>query len=117
MLFFQIKFKILIILCYIYMLFKNLSFTKNKLNNQKSKICYIKNELYNLINKNLKKNISYIDSLYIIGKYRFGNFLISLNNAILFCEFFFCKRIIIKSNQRIFINPSKICYRHIIFEH
>ena len=42
----------------------------------------------------------------IIGNYRFGNFLISLNKAIIFCEIFCCKRIIINSNQNIFINNT-----------
>ena len=33
--------------------------------------------------------------MYIKGKSRFGNYFISLNNAIIFCEFSGCKRIII----------------------
>ena len=105
MLFFQKNlFRILIILFYISILIKKLSFTKKKSNNQKYKIFnIIKNKLHYIINGNLKKNISYIDSLYIIGKYKFGNFIICLNKAILFCELFFCKRIIIQSNQNIFI--------------
>ena len=62
--------------------------------------------MYDQINKDFKKNITYIDSLYIFGRYRFGNFLISLNNALIFCEFFLCKRIIIQSNKNIFINNN-----------
>ena len=58
----------------------------------------------NQIQASLKKNINYIDSLYIMGTYNFGNFIISINNAIIFCEFFHCKRIIIESYKKIFIN-------------
>ena len=43
-----------------------------------------------------KKNISRINTLYIKTGGRFGNYFISLNNAIIFCEFLSCKRIIIK---------------------
>ena len=66
----------------------------------------IKHELYHII----KKRIKYIDSLYIIGCLKFGNFIICLNNAIILCEFFRCKRIIIQSNKNIFIN-NKIFYQ------
>jgi hypothetical protein len=83
------------------------------MNNQNYKIFnIIKNEFHNIINRNKKENISKIDSLYIIGKYKFGNFLICLNKAILFCEFFFCKRIIIQSNQNIFINNKIYYHKH-----
>jgi hypothetical protein len=44
------------------------------------------------------------------GSFNFGNFIICLNNAIILCEFFHCKRIIIQSNQYIFIN-NKIFYQ------
>ena len=101
------KFKILLILCYIFIfiIIKIPLFSKNALNNHNYEINKtIKKELQNLINKKLKKKINYIDSLFIIGNYRFGNFLISLNKAIIFCEIFCCKRIIINSNQNIFIN-------------
>ena len=57
-----------------------------------------------MINKQFKKNISHIESLYIIGSFNFGNFIICLNKALIFCEFFLCKRIIIQSNKNILIN-------------
>ena len=44
------------------------------------------------------------------GSFNFGNFIICLNNAIILCEFFHCKRIIIQSNKYIFINNT-IFYR------
>ena len=69
--------------------------------NQNKKMFYI---IKNQIQASLKKNINYIDSLYIMGTYNFGNFIISINNAIIFCEFFHCKRIIIESYKKIFIN-------------
>ena len=58
----------------------------------------------------LNINIKYLDSLYIIGSYNFGNFIISLNNAIIFCELFHCKKIILQSNNNTFIN-NKIYYQ------
>jgi hypothetical protein len=74
----------------------------------------IKREIQDLLNINIK----YLDSLYIIGSYNFGNFIVSLNNAIIFCEFFHCKRIILQSNNNTFIN-NKIFYKkyNLIIEH
>jgi len=90
---------------------KKTLFSKKLFNTHNSKIFdKIKQGVYAQINKDFKKNITYIDSLYISGTYRFGNFLISLNKAVIFCEFFLCKRIIIQSNKKIFIN-NKIFYR------
>ena len=63
--------------------------------------------LQDKIYKLIKKNISYINTLYIKGHRRFGNYFISLNNAILFCEFLNCRRIIIQND---FIN-HKIYYQ------
>lgn len=94
--------KVLII---ILLFFYFLIFSKNKkqlflLKNHNYKIFkIIKHELQDLLNK----RIFYLDSLYIIGSYNFGNFIISLNNAIIFCEFFHCKRIILQSNNNTFI--------------
>ena len=73
---------------------KRLLFLKKQNNSKNFNI--IRQELLKIINKNLKKNITNIDSLYILKKGRFGNFIISLNNAIIFCEYLFCKKIIIE---------------------
>ena len=70
----------------------------------------IKKELYNIININFNKNITCIDELFINGQNRFGNFLISLNHAIIFCEFLCCKRIIIQTLPNIYFK-NKIFYR------
>ena len=51
----------------------------------------------------IKKNVNYINTLYLKGKIRFGNFLVSVNNAIFFCEILECKRIIIEHSNDIFI--------------
>ena len=64
----------------------------------------IKKSLYNVLYRFSKKNLIYIDSLYIRGIMRYGNYLISLNNAIIFCELFNCKRIVIEKNKNIIIN-------------
>jgi hypothetical protein len=66
------------------------------LKNHESKYI-IKRNLYYKI-KNLKKNKANINTLIIIGKFRFGNYFVSLNNAIIFCEFLCCKRIIINND-------------------
>ena len=44
-----------------------------------------------------------MNSLYITGGLKFGNFLIAINNAIIFCELFCYKRIIIENNKGIFL--------------
>jgi len=66
---------------------------------------YIKSSIYKLLYQFSKKKIINIDSLYINGIMRFGNYLISLNNAIIFCELFNCKRIIIKNNNTFINHP------------
>jgi hypothetical protein len=70
----------------------------------------IKRTLKDLIYKYFNKNITNIDSLYIKGNLRFGNYFISLNNAIIFCEVMSCKKIIIFNHRNNFIN-DKIFYR------
>jgi len=103
------KYKLFIIIILLFFIF--FIFIRNKkssisLNNNKKLFNSIKHELQDLI----KKNINSIDSLYITDTIKFGNFVISINKAILFCEFFHCKRIIIQSYKNIFIN-NKIFYQ------
>ena len=65
----------------------------------------IKRSIKDKIYKYYNKNISNINSLYIKGNLRFGNYFISLNNAIIFCEIMSCKKIIM-INKNDFINNS-----------
>lgn len=51
-----------------------------------------------------KRNLNNINILFIKGLARFGNFLMSINNAIIYCEILDCKKIIIEYNNQIFIN-------------
>ena len=76
---------------------KSPSIPNQHLINNKSKIFnYIKRNLKSIIKK-LKRNNTSINTLYIIKNMRFGNYFVSLNNAIIFCEFLGCKRILINS--------------------
>lgn len=95
-----IYFETLILLNFIIHPKKTISKNKTKIN------ISIKKNIYNLVYKFSKKKLIFIDSLYIRGIMRFGNSLLSLNNAIIFCELFKCKRIIIKKNKNIFIKHS-----------
>ena len=70
---------------------------KNMRNNQSKIIKFIKRNLHKKYN-NFINNIAYIKTLYIITNMRFGNYLVSLNNAIIFCEISGCKRIIINND-------------------
>jgi hypothetical protein len=88
---------------------KNLFSKRNKKNNNYEIYYSIKRRLYNIISNILKKNITSIDSLIINGSFNFGNFMISLNNAIIFCEYLRCQRIIIQSISNIYIK-NKIIY-------
>ena len=60
----------------------------------------IKKILLFKIFKKIRRNINNINTLYIKGNSRFGNYFISLNNAIIYCEFLGCKKIL--SNIKIF---------------
>ena len=70
----------------------------------------IKLYLFNKLLKKAKKNLTYVNFLYIQGQARLGNFFICINNAIIFCEFLGCKRIIIEKNNAAFIK-HKIFYK------
>ena len=70
----------------------------------------IKRTLQYKIYKHSNKNLTYINTLYINGNSRFGNYFISLNNAIIFCEVMRCKTIIIDNNKNDFIK-DKIFYK------
>ena len=76
-------------------------------NNNSKIINIIKLNAQDKIFKKLTKNITYINTLYIKRLLRFGNYFVSLNKAIIFCEFFSCKRIAIKND---YIN-HKIIYK------
>ena len=71
----------------IYMISKN--FVINNKKNLMKKI--ILSKLFNVT----KKNVKNISSLLIKGKFRFGNFFVSINNALALCEILNCKKIII----------------------
>ena len=100
-----IIFELLLLGYFIKIINKSSSFPNIYLKNKNSNSLYfnnIKKTLQNIIYKMFKKNITYINRLFIKGHLRFGNYFISLNNAIIFCEFFRCKNIIIvKKNDYI----------------
>ena len=66
----------------------------------------IKKILLFKIFKNIRRNIKDINTLFIKGNSRFGNYFISINNAIIYCEFLGCKKIIIEKNKNIYINKA-----------
>ena len=66
----------------------------------------MKKVLLNKISKETIKNISNIKVLFLSAKGRFGNYFISINNAIIYCEFLKCQKIIVEYNNDIFINNT-----------
>lgn len=105
-------FKILIIL--ITFFFKFILISKNIINN---KNVTIKKILLSKIFKINRRNMNNISTLFVNGKAHFGNYFISINNAIIYCEFLGCQRIIMQYYNNIYIN-STIFYkeRNIIIE-
>ena len=82
---------------------------QKKIFNNSNKINDIKQNLIKELYNNTKKNFTHINVLYISGNgSRLGNFFICVNNAIIFCEFLNCKKIIIDSNKYLFINLIKM---------
>jgi len=63
----------------------------------------IKKVLLSKLFKFTNRNINNISILFINDTTRFGNYFISVNNAIIYCEFLGCKRIIIEFNNNIYI--------------
>ena len=82
----------------------NFLILKNYFKNNKNNI--IKKILLNRICKNHRRKLKKINALFIKGNGRFGNFFISINNAIIYCEFLGCKKIIVEYNNAIFINNT-----------
>ena len=103
-----ILYTIVIFLKY-YLMFLN---SKYFLKNNKKKI--MKKVFLSRIFSNTNRNIRNINILFIKGKARFGNFFISINNAIIYCEILHCKKIIIEHNNIIYLNNT-IFYKEINF--
>lgn len=91
-----IIFELLFLKCLINIRSKSSSISNKNLENYNSK--YIIKRNLNFKIKNLIKNKTSINTIIIIGYQRFGNYFVSLNNAIIFCELFCCKRIIINND-------------------
>lgn len=80
---------------------------KNRPKNPKSPLIKKEKQAFlSDISRIVKKKISSIKYLYLTGKQHFGNFLISLNNAISICEIEGCKKIFIQYNNFIYINHT-----------
>ena len=109
--FFHEKFTLILILIYILLLLNGLNLKKKINNNNNYKIFSIKEKelFFNKISKTCHKNISNPDILYIKNKCRFGNFILSLNNAIFICELIGCKSVVIEHNNKLYIK-NKIFY-------
>ena len=73
------------------------------INNKKT---IMKKILLSKIFKINRRNINNISTLFIKNKIRFGNYFICLNNAIVYCEFLGCKKIILEYNRIIYINST-----------
>ncbi len=67
-----------------------------------------KKELLKQISKLKKKKINSIKYLYLAGKQNFGNFLVSLNNAIFFCEILGCKKLFIQNYRKLYLKNKII---------
>ena len=68
----------------------------NKPNDKSNPLLYKeKSNLMNLIIQNIGQNITYIHTLFLDHKRRFGNQFIILNKAIFYCEILGCKKIIL----------------------
>ena len=77
---------------------------KNKpINNSDPLIFKEKNEFINHISMIIKNKNFSLDCIYLTGQLRFGNFLISLNNAIFYCEILGCRKIIIQKYNALYI--------------
>ena len=88
--FFMLYF-IIILFKYFIIHFNSKIFLKN--NKKKIMKKVILSKIFTNMNRKIN-NINNIKILYIKGKLRFGNFFISINNAIIYCEILQCKKII-----------------------
>lgn len=100
-------FKILILISLITLFFKYYHIFKNIINNKNE---IKKKLLLSKIFKINRRNMNYISTLFINGKANFGNYFISINNAIIYCEILGCHKIIMEYFNNIYIN-STIFYK------
>jgi hypothetical protein len=107
---FEIKKQILILLILITLLLLKYSIMRQISNYfiRKNKKRIMKKITLTKIYKITRKDINKINTLFIKGKPRCGNFFISINNAIIYCEILDCKKIIIENNNKIYINNTII---------
>ena len=104
----SLLFLIIILLKYNFIFSNSKSFFKNNKNKIKKKL------LLSKIFTSINRKINNINILFIKGKARFGNFFISINNAIIYCEILHCRKIIIEYNNKIYLN-NPIFYKKINF--
>ena len=95
---------LILIITIIFLIKYSIMFMASKifLRNNKKKL--MKKIILSKIFKYTFKNIKKVNSLFIKRKGRFGNFFLSINKAIKYCEILNCKQIIIEKNNNIFIN-------------
>jgi hypothetical protein len=78
--------------------------SKNYFKSNKHSI--MKKVLLSKISKEARRNLTDNIKLFLRKKGRFGNFFISINNAIIYCEFLCCQKIIVEYLNEIFINNT-----------
>jgi len=90
----------------VYFIFSSKNIFNLKIYFKRNKINIIKKILLFRIFNYERRNVNNINILFIRGNGHFGNFFIAVNNAIIYCEFLRCKRIIVEYNKSIFINDT-----------
>ena len=62
-----------------------------------------KQSLLNFFSNSTKRNITYVDTVFVTQNFNFGNQMIIINKIIFYCEILGCKRIILDKNINWFI--------------
>ena len=83
---------------------KFLNLKEKPSNNNDSLVLDEKKNIFNLISKTIKKNVSSIKKIIFTKGTMFGNNLICLNKLIFFCEIIGCKEIVLNNKAFWFIN-------------
>ena len=92
-----------------YYIDKYLSLKNKPLNRNDSIIIKEKINILNLLNKDAKKNITSVDSIFLATECNFGNSIVILNKLLFYCEIIGCKTIILDKDIFWFIKmPIKI---------
>ena len=93
-------FLIILPFCYIFKRSKIIKIRENHITKEynATKYAHLRKQMFKILSKVSKKNITSLNDVYFLCYYKLGNLLIAINKVIFYCEILQCRRIILNKN-------------------